>query len=480
MYVLSLQLQGPTSWPFLGSMLAIGQSWPSTDKMKILYNEHLKYLSPFRIWYFSKFVVVLTDPNDIQSLIEDNDVPLKPEMYYYWSRAIGNGLWTGHGGSTWRKNRLLLYPMFSNIAVTSYQKIVEKHHLVLKDVIMQHCGSETFDVKCLLERYSGNIMSEILLGDDLLQEENCKRLLLAMRKIRSLVNERMSKFWLHPDFLFKRSKCSRDTFHYRSTLEEYISKIYDEKKQEYFKCKRSKDKNAEAEAVPTALLGFIAAQNNSNHDLSDKKIIEEIMSIYVKATDSVFCFLTFFIMMISMEKKIQNKLTKEIAERIIDDGVINIENIEKMKYLNMCYKETLRLFPYGAFITKFADKDVKLSNKNITIPNGSVIVIPGYFININEKNWTKPLLYQPERFSEDDYCISEHFLPFGVGQRNCIGERMGSFLAKSTMAFLLEHFEFSTDTNFKDFQPTFDTSVRPPIECNIKVVKKNVQSVLST
>lgn len=71
-------------------------------------------------------------------------------------------------------------------------------------------------------------------------------------------------------------------------------------------------------------------------------------------------------MMMSTHGNCRNTLTKEIDDFVNENGdVLDVHSVENLDYLKCCYKETLRLFPYGALLTKISNKDVVLKQSMI-------------------------------------------------------------------------------------------------------------------
>lgn len=58
--------------------------------------------------------------------------------------------------------------------------------------------------------------------------------------------------------------------------------------------------------------------------------------------------------------------------------------------------------------------------------------IPVYAIHRDERYFPDPLTYNPERFNETNRNSIPHYayMPFGLGPRNCLGERMGIIQTK--------------------------------------------------
>lgn len=105
------------------------------------------------------------------------------------------------------------------------------------------------------------------------------------------------------------------------------------------------------------------------------------------------------------------------------DRPCTIEDAAKLKYLECCIKESLRLYPSVPNIKRTIDENIVLNN--YTIPAGAVVSMHIYSLHRNEDVFPDPLVYKPERF-EIDESIKRHpfaFVPFSAGPRNCIGKK---------------------------------------------------------
>lgn len=86
--------------------------------------------------------------------------------------------------------------------------------------------------------------------------------------------------------------------------------------------------------------------------------------------------------------------------------------------------ETLRKYPVITILRRQSLKEYTFTDLNLTIPKGQRILIPSYAVQRDPKNYPDPDTFDPERFSEENIKQRHpsHYLPFGDGPRNCIGE----------------------------------------------------------
>ncbi len=106
------------------------------------------------------------------------------------------------------------------------------------------------------------------------------------------------------------------------------------------------------------------------------------------------------------------------------DRPCTIEDTTKLKYLECCIKESLRLYPAVPIISRYISEDFELGGYKI--PVGASVVIEIYALHRNEDYFPEPDVFNPDRFQTNE-SIGRHafaFLPFSAGSRNCIGNEI--------------------------------------------------------
>lgn len=99
-------------------------------------------------------------------------------------------------------------------------------------------------------------------------------------------------------------------------------------------------------------------------------------------------------------------------------------DLQNLTYLEMCIKESLRLYPSVPFIARIASHDIQTTN-GYKIPKGTQIGLQIYDLHHNPELYPNPEKFDPERFLPDN--LNRHsfaYLPFSGGPRNCIGNKI--------------------------------------------------------
>ncbi|XP_071868082.1 probable cytochrome P450 6a13 [Bombus fervidus] len=147
---------------------------------------------------------------------------------------------------------------------------------------------------------------------------------------------------------------------------------------------------------------------------------------------------------LALNPKIQEKLREEINEHYKKhNGELNYEHIKDMEYLDKVFKETLRMYPPGTLIPRKSNSEYIFRDPQISIPKGVMIWIPVYAIHRDPEIYPNPDVFNPENFTRDaiDARHPMHYLPFGNGPRNCIGERFAVYQTKVGIITILRKYK---------------------------------------
>ena len=77
------------------------------------------------------------------------------------------------------------------------------------------------------------------------------------------------------------------------------------------------------------------------------------------------------------------------------------------------------------------------------VPKDAVIFVNNHSLNMSEELWEQPEEYQPSRFltSSGTFSKPDHFTPFSMGKRSCMGYKMVHNVSFAIVANLMCHFD---------------------------------------
>ncbi|KAF2904571.1 hypothetical protein ILUMI_01618 [Ignelater luminosus] len=165
------------------------------------------------------------------------------------------------------------------------------------------------------------------------------------------------------------------------------------------------------------------------------------------STTLTFCFYE-----LATNPDVQDKLRQEITH-VLDkyDGKLTYEAIMEMTYMDKCVYETLRKYPPVFFLTRQCNTPYKVPESDLTIENGTMVIIPIFGIQRDPEYYPNPDKFDPERFSPGNKAKRHAFtwLPFGEGPRECIALRFGLLQVKVALVALLKTYKYTLNSRTK-------------------------------
>ena len=119
--------------------------------------------------------------------------------------------------------------------------------------------------------------------------------------------------------------------------------------------------------------------------------------------------------------------------------------------LNGVIKESLRLYPPAWITARNAARDTVLGG--VPVPAGALIVVPIRSLQRDPRGWPNPQGFDPDRWAHGPTGV---WLPFGAGQRKCIGSHFAMLELRIVLRQLLDAVDF-------DLEPTVRLVLEPSV-----------------
>ena len=206
-------------------------------------------------------------------------------------------------------------------------------------------------------------------------------------------------------------------------------------------------KSRESESVERKdILGTLIKLHKENpEDITEDMIIKTCLQFLADGYTTTAEGIISTLYMIAVNPTVEVRLQEEI-DRVIDGkddpcGQLTNDDINELKYLDMVFKETMRMVAFGP-LPRQCTKTWKVPNSDLIIPVGTVVIIPVLGLQNDPKYWENPEEFIPERFSEENKgnIRSGTYLPFGQGPRVCLGTNFARLEEKFILTYILRNF----------------------------------------
>jgi len=181
--------------------------------------------------------------------------------------------------------------------------------------------------------------------------------------------------------------------------------------------------------------------DGQTHPFTDAQIEDHIISFIGAGHETTARALCWLVYLLSQDTKRRARLEAEIDALDIDG--LPCENwADHLPYTLACFEETMRLFPPAPFISREAITDDTVDG--YAVAADEVVMINTWQLHRHTQYWDNPSAFIPERFLPENRGKIGRFqyLPFGVGERVCIGQRFALQEAGILIALLLRRYRF--------------------------------------
>lgn len=158
--------------------------------------------------------------------------------------------------------------------------------------------------------------------------------------------------------------------------------------------------------------------------------------------------------MLTQNAAVEAKLRQEIDSFLADHPLeksIDLADLKKLKYLEACISETLRLYTPTPIIGRTLETPIQLDDGTLLPASINTLIFLQY-IHTREDNFQQAKRFYPERFLNSITDTESHssapwanplaFLPFSIGQRVCPGKEYSRAVIKLFMVNFLSKYNF--------------------------------------
>ncbi|KAF3776951.1 Flavonoid 3'-monooxygenase [Nymphaea thermarum] len=435
---------GPTGWPLIGSLLALGPM-PHHSIAELA-----KRYGPILSLRLGTTTVVATcsasaaceflKHNDANFLSRPRNATAKHMAY-----DSHDMVWADYGPK-WRSLRkICAVNLFSNKVLDEFRHVREKEVEILAALLARDAkAGKSVGVGEALNVCMTNALGKVLIGRRVLEggedAGEFRRMVLEVMQLAGVFN--IGDFvpsleWMNLMGVAKKMKA----LHRR--LDGFLQRILDE-----HACSSGVGGQGDLLSFLVRLKDDPVSLDGLDGKLTDTDIKALLFDLFTAGTDTSTSTVEWAIAELIRRPHIQKKVQAQLDSIVGRDRLVNESDIPNLTYLLAIVKETFRLHPPTPLsLPHIARESCQVAGYHI--PKGAHLLVNVWAISRDSSIWTDPLQFQPERFMPGSKY--EHIdvrgndfevIPFGAGRRICPGVSMGIRMVQLMVATLVHGFSW--------------------------------------
>jgi cytochrome P450 len=205
--------------------------------------------------------------------------------------------------------------------------------------------------------------------------------------------------------------------------------------------------NKSAEAASGAdtsndlLSALMSARDEDGAQLTSRELRDQLLTLYLAGHETTSHALTWTAYLLSQNPRAAKLLDEEHA-RVLGGRLPTFEDVASLPYTEQVIKESLRMYPPAFIVPRHTHEATTIGP--YAVPANSEVVIWIYHVHHDPRWYPNPSEFRPERFEPDAEAARPKYayLPFGAGQRACIGQMFAMLEAQLILATLWPRLRF--------------------------------------
>lgn len=411
--------------------------------------------------------IILYSPEHIQVLLSDSGNNDKSISYAGFRKWFDDALFMRNDNS-FRERKKILLPCFNVDKLQIYLPIIEENGRELVQN-MEKNGDKEFRIMPLIKKCIFDNLYDTILGIE--KNSNFRKNSLHHSKVLAAtfhpLADRAGNFLLSSDAIFYLTSNGRKYRRNKEILREITKQIVNEKLRQRNEDVTDFSKN---QYQKISMLDHLLDVMEKNSKLTLESIYQEVEFFLGAGHDTSSMAICWSLFLLGKNLDIQRKVQNELKEIFGEDRIRAITNddLKEMRYLECVIKEVMRLHPPISFFSRKIKEFLNIDDKVFTKQWTCIVSI--FHLHRNPRVFENPEKFDPDRFlPENASKIPPYgFIPFSLGTRMCIGNRLAMMSVKVILATILRN--CTVETVVTEVEHYFRISLNParPIILRIK------------
>ena len=370
-------------------------------------------------------IVVLNRPDYAQHVLRDHarNYTKGGSLNEALRGLLGNGLVTSEG-DYWRRQRRMMQPQFHRQYLAGITGLMnEAIEEAMRDWDELAASGEPVEVLQLYSRVTMNVIMKTMFGRGINPDEAQAAAEAFSYIIRYLMQEIVTGSL--PEWVpVPGRKKYREAL---ATVDEFIYRMIRQRREN-----------------PTSSMDIVSmmtqmVDEDTNEPMTDVEIRDEAITIFGAGYETTSVAMAWGSHLLTRATDIQDKLRSHVDE-VLQGRSAQFEDLRGLSYSAMVFSEIMRLYPPAPLLTRMAVEEDYIDGYRIKA--GQTVFIMTAPIHHHPDFWSNAEDFNPERFSpaaeKGRHPLA--WMPFGAGQRQCIGKDFAMMEGTLILSRLMQHY----------------------------------------
>ncbi|XP_030381424.1 cytochrome P450 4d1 isoform X3 [Scaptodrosophila lebanonensis] len=400
-----------------------------------------------KIWLGPELNFLMADPKDIEVVLGTTRFNDKAGEYKMLEPWLREGLLVSRGRK-WHKRRKVITPAFHFKILDEFVDIFEQESRVLL-TNLQREHQQSVNLYDWINLCTMDTICETAMGVSINAQTNVdSEYVRAVKTISMVLHKRMFNIFYRFDWTYMLTSLARAEKRALNVLHNFTEKIIVQRRAELLRSISESPVQHDDVDMGTkrkmAFLDILLQSKIDDKPLTNLDIREEVDTFMFEGHDTTSSAIMFFFYNIATYPECQRKCVEEIVSVLGRDTKtpVTYELLNKLHYVDLCIKETLRMYPSVPLLGRKVLEECEINGK--IIPAGTNIGIAPLYLGRCENLFSDPNTFKPERFdvvTSAEKLNPYAYIPFSAGPRNCIGQKFAMLEIKAIVANVLRSFE---------------------------------------
>ncbi|WP_434386057.1 cytochrome P450 [Melittangium boletus] len=378
------------------------------------------------------YVETLAHPDHVKHVLADASARYtKGEIFAKTRPLVGNGLLTAEG-DFWKRQRRLSQPAFHKERLAALAGVMtQAAQETLAGWEAPVAAGQAVPVFTEMMRLTLTVVVRALFGADVGQES--LRIGEAFTQALEVTDRRIISPLPYLPWLYRLPTRDNRLFQRAmATLHASVDGLI---------AQRRAQARKSGEGPGTDLLGMLmsACDADTGDAFDDLQLRDEVMTLLLAGHETTATSLAWTFHLLEHNPE-QEALLHEEVDRVLGGRVPTLEDLPHLRYTGCVFEEAMRLYPPIWALPRTPHEDDEVGGYRI--PKGDIVLLVPYVTHRHPDFWPDPERFDPTRFLPETSRQRPRwaYLPFGGGQRQCIGNNFAMMEAQLILALVTQRF----------------------------------------